>query len=37
MEERGLRAIQLKTYVPKTSDGRADNPPPNLLLEKQWL
>ena len=34
MEERGLRAIQPKTYVPKTSDGRADKPSPNLLLEK---
>ena len=34
MEERGLRAIQPKTYVPKTSDGRADKPSPNLLLDK---
>ena len=34
MEELGLRAIQPKTYVPKTSDGRADKPSPNLLLEK---
>ena len=34
MEERGLRTIQPKTYVPKTSDGRADKPSPNLLLEK---
>jgi transposase InsO family protein len=34
MEERGLHAIQPKTYVPKTSDGRADKPSPNLLLEK---
>jgi hypothetical protein len=34
MEERGLRAIQPKTYVPKTSDGRANKPSPNLLLEK---
>lgn len=33
MEERGLHAIQPKTYVPKTSDGRADKPSPNLLLE----
>lgn len=31
MAERGLRAIQPKTYVPKTSDGRADKPSPNLL------
>ena len=34
MEERGLHAIQPKTYVPKTSDGRADKPSPNLPLEK---
>ena len=34
MEERGLKAIQPKTYVLKTSDGRADRPSPNLLLEK---
>ena len=26
MEEHGLRAIQPKTHVPKTSDGRADKP-----------
>jgi transposase InsO family protein len=32
MWERGLRAIQPKTYVPRTSDGRADKPSPNLLL-----
>jgi transposase InsO family protein len=32
MAERGLRAIQPKTYVPRTSDGRADKPSPNLLL-----
>ncbi len=32
MRQRGLRAIQPKTYVPKTSDGRADQPSPNLLL-----
>jgi transposase InsO family protein len=34
MRERGLRAIQPKTYVPKTSDGRADKPSPNLLLDQ---
>lgn len=34
MEKRGLRAIQPKTYVPKTSDGRADKPSPNLLRDK---
>lgn len=32
MRERGLRAIQPKTYVPRTSDGRADKPSPNLLF-----
>lgn len=32
MKERGLRAIQPKNYVPKTSDGRADKPSPNLLI-----
>ena len=26
MFERGLRAIQPRTYVPRTSDGRADRP-----------
>ena len=31
MAQRGLRAIQPKNYVPKTSDGRADKPSPNLL------
>ena len=31
MAERGLHAIQPQTYVPKTSDGRADKPSPNLL------
>lgn len=31
MAERGLRALQPKNYVPKTSDGRADKPSPNLL------
>jgi len=31
MAQRGLRAIQPKTFVPKTSDGRADKPSPNLL------
>ena len=34
MTERGLKAIQPKTYVPKTSDGRADKPSPNLLLDQ---
>jgi transposase InsO family protein len=34
MIERGLKAIQPKTYVPRTSDGRADRPSPNLLLNQ---
>ena len=34
MDERQLRAIQPKTYVPKTSDGRADKPSANLLLDQ---
>jgi len=31
MAQRDLHAIQPKTYVPKTSDGRADKPSPNLI------
>ena len=31
MAQRGLRAIQSKNFFPKTSDGRADRPSPNLL------
>jgi len=31
MAQRGLHAIQPKKFVPKTSDGRADKPSPNLL------
>lgn len=34
MKERGLHAIQPKTYIPQTSDGRADKPSPNLLHKK---
>ena len=34
MIERGLKAIQPKTYVPRTSDGRADTPSPNLLVDQ---
>lgn len=34
MAERGLEAIQPRTYVPKTSDGRADKPSANLLLDQ---
>ncbi len=35
MKSRGLKAIQPKTYVPRTSDGRANKPSPNLLLGKE--
>jgi transposase InsO family protein len=31
MAERGLHALQPKTFVPRTSDGRADKPSPNLI------
>lgn len=34
MMERGLRAIQPRTYVPRTSDGRADKPSANLLIDQ---
>jgi putative transposase len=34
MAERGLKAIQPKSYVPKTSDGRADKPSKNLILDQ---
>jgi len=34
MKERGLHAIQPKNYIPRTSDGRADQPSTNLLLER---
>jgi transposase InsO family protein len=33
MKQRGLRAIQPKNYLPKTSDGRADRPSANLLAQ----
>lgn len=33
MAQRGLRAIAPKHFLPKTSDGRADAPSPNLLLD----
>jgi len=33
MKERGLQAIQPKSYVPKTSDGKASKPSPNLVAE----
>ena len=31
MASRGLHALQPKNFLPKTSDGRADQPSPNLL------
>jgi putative transposase len=34
MRQRGLRAIQPKNYLPKTSDGRADRPSANLLAQE---
>ena len=34
MTERGLKAIQPKSYIPRTSDGRADKPSENLLLDQ---
>jgi transposase InsO family protein len=34
MAQRGLRALQPKSYVPQTSDGRADKPSPNLLHQQ---
>ena len=33
MRQRGLRAIQPKNFLPKTSDGRANQPAPNLLAQ----
>jgi len=35
MKQRGLYAIQPKNYIPRTSDGRADLPSPNLLLDRE--
>jgi putative transposase len=32
MKEAKLKAYQPRTFVPRTSDGRADSPSPNLLL-----
>jgi putative transposase len=34
MASRQLKALQPKTYIPRTSDGRADLPSPNLLEGK---
>jgi transposase InsO family protein len=36
MAQRSLRALQPKNFVPKTSDGRADKPSPNLLTGQPW-
>lgn len=33
MAQRSLRALQPKNFLPKTSDGRADKPSPNLLAD----
>ena len=34
MKEQGLVALQPKTFTPQTSDGRADCPSPNLLVDQ---
>ncbi|MBW8783015.1 MAG: IS3 family transposase [Verrucomicrobia bacterium] len=34
MAQRALRALQPKSFVPRTSDGRADKPSPNLLTNQ---
>jgi putative transposase len=34
MAQRALHALQPKSFVPKTSDGRADKPSPNLLSDQ---
>ena len=34
MAQRALHALQPKNFIPKTSDGRADKPSPNLLSGK---
>ncbi len=34
MKQRGLKAIQPKNFVPKTSDGKASQPSPNLLKDQ---
>ena len=36
MKERDLRAIQPKTFVPQTSDGRADKPSENLVASQPF-
>ena len=35
MKQRGLYAIQPKNHLPRTSAGRADQPSPNLLLDRE--
>jgi transposase InsO family protein len=34
MTQRALHALQPKNFIPKTSDGRADKPSPNLLADQ---
>ena len=34
LKQRGLRAIQPKNFTPKTSDGKATKPAPNLLADE---
>jgi putative transposase len=34
MAQRGLHAIQPKSFLPRTSDGRADKPSPNLIANR---
>ena len=34
MRERGLKALQRRSFVPKTSDGRSNRPSLNLLLDE---
>lgn len=34
MKKHGLRAIQPKSFVPQTSDGKANQPAPNLLADR---
>lgn len=34
MKERGLRALQPKSFIPRTSDGKASRPSPNLLADQ---
>ena len=36
MKERGLRAIQPKTFAPTTSAGRADSPSENLVASQPF-